>query len=660
MAELEVLRDAAADLLAAASRADVADVVRRAVCRLTSDGTGRPVFADLAPPVSTPPPGAVQRGALLLDQGTAGRGDLAVVLEVLGNQAALALDRVCRGPASEPDRDQFDSLVEQITDVILILDEQDRIRYASPSARTLLGTSALRDVRLTDLVAAPERRHAIHLLRHVRQVGGEADGVGARADWTMHASDGRVLCVEVSCRDMRVEESVAGVVVTLRDVTRQRRLEHELTEQLFRDELTALPNRLFLYERASEALAAGAGVTGLLLVDLDDFRAVNEALGRETGDAVMQAVAARLRDTAGPDHVTARLPGDEFAVLVADAPDAGMLGDLAGRLTEALRAPILGCGTTLTCTGSVGVATTADAGTVAELLRQADLALTAAKAAGKRCWRRYDPTTSTVVSYRLELRSQLQHALHDESLFVQYQPIVALDTDCVVGWEALVRWRHPTRGVLSPGEFIDIAEESGLILQLGEQVLTTAIGEARQWGPTGPGGPPYVSVNVSVQQFQSSGFIDTIHRLLADLGLPPSRLVLEITESLLLRDDDKVWDDLKRLRERGIRVAIDDFGTGYSALGYLRQVPLDIVKLDRIFISTMATSARQRELVRGIVHLARTLGLTVVAEGIETRRQRDISLSAGCGYGQGYLFARPMSAEQAAAWMSRHGRQVGS
>ncbi len=652
MSVVEVLRDAAAEFMAAASRKDVAAVVRRAVSRLSSAGSR--VFVDLIPPTDTPPEAAVHRGALIVDRDTANREDLAVVLEALSSQASLALERVrLNAEITKRHHDQLYTLVEQATDVILIVDDDNRIRYASPSSRVLLGTTALHGALLVDLVDVAERRQAEYLLRYARRADPANLGVGGRADWTMHGHDGRTVRVEVSCRDLRADESVRGVVVTLRDVTNQRRLEHELTRRLFRDALTGLPNRLLFDERVSEAIAADIGVTGILLIDLDNFRAINEALGRETGDAVMQAVATRLRDIAGEGRLTARLGGNEFAVLVANATGVEVVDELAAQLTEALAAPIFGNGDMLSCTGNVGVATTMNADTAQELLRHADLALDAAKAAGKSKWRRYDPSTSTAVGYRRELRSALRQALQDGSLIVEYQPIIALDTGRTAGFEALIRWRHPTRGVLSLGEFIDIAEESGLITPIGEWVLATAIHDAQEWHRTGPDGHPYVSVNVSVRQFRSSGFVDTVHRLLAEAGLPPARLVLEITEGLLLRDDDRVWEDLKRLRHWGIRVAIDDFGTGYSALGYLRQVPLDIVKLDRIFISTMATSTRQRELVRGIVQLTRTLGLTVVAEGIETKRQRDISISIGCAYGQGYLFSRSMSHRDAIAWTSR-------
>jgi diguanylate cyclase (GGDEF)-like protein/PAS domain S-box-containing protein len=663
LSALEVLRDAAAAFGGARSFDAVAAIAEQAVSRLSPDGClvqlripeGADEVSgdDLVAVASTPPGTGAPTGALLVDRNAAARNP--VELQVVSVLAELAIERV-RLSCQIVDRgqDQLNALAEQTADVILIVDDDNRIRYASPSARVLLGTSALRDAPLLDLVDPAERRSAEYLLRYARRAGPSTGGGGSRADWTVHTPGGRVAQVEVSCRDLRAEESVRGLVVTLRDVTNQRRLEHELTRQMFQDPLTELPNRLLFDERVSEAVAAGTGVTGILLIDLDNFRATNEALGRETGDALLKSVASRLHDVAGEDNLTARLAGDEFGVLVPNATDVQVVDELAARVVDALAPAIVDGDGALSCAGSVGIATTAEADTEEELLRHGDLALDAAKASGGGRWSRYDPAMSSAVRYRLEMRSALSQALRDESLVVEYQPIVALDTGTTAGLEALVRWQHPTRGLLSPGEFIDIAEESGLIMSIGERVLATAIRMACQWQRPA-GDDPYVSVNISVKQFRSSGFVDLVRRLLVSAGLPPDRLVLEITESLLLRDDDAVWEDLKRLRQWGIRVAIDDFGTGYSALGYLRQVPLDIVKLDRVFISTMATSARQRELVRGIVRLTQTLNLATVAEGIETEGQRAAAADIGCTSGQGYLFSPAMSAAETTAWIANEG-----
>jgi EAL domain-containing protein (putative c-di-GMP-specific phosphodiesterase class I) len=305
----------------------------------------------------------------------------------------------------------------------------------------------------------------------------------------------------------------------------------------------------------------------------------------------------------------------------------------------------------VSCAASVGVATTADASSGADLLRNADLALYAAKHAGKGQWRHYQPDMRNAVMARLQVRTALEHAIDDGALVMQYQPIVALSDCHPVGFEALLRWQHPTRGLLAPAEFIDVAEESGLIVPIGEWVLATAMRCAQTYRP-GTGGTPYFAVNVSARQFRAAGFIGTVEHLLNSTGLRPDRLVLEITESLLLRDDHGVWKDLRDLRRTGVRVAIDDFGTGYSALSYLREVPLDAIKLDRSFTKSMTTSRQQRELVRGIVGLANVLGLDVIAEGIQTEQERDVATAIGCHYGQGYLFSRPLPEDNVRRWLA--------
>ena len=279
-------------------------------------------------------------------------------------------------------------------------------------------------------------------------------------------------------------------------------------------------------------------------------------------------------------------------------------------------------------------------------MRHADLALEAAKAAGRDRWHRYSSSMVHAVRIRHELRSHLMRALDEKTLVVEYQPIVDLATSRPAGFEALVRCLHPTRGMLSPVEFIDIAEESGLIVPIGEHVLTEAARTARSWSdPVGRDRPPYVSVNVSVRQFRSSGFLDAVKLALAQASLPPEQLVLEITESLLLRDDDTVWEDLKRLRDLGIRIAIDDFGTGYSNFAYLRRLPVHTLKLAGPFVDGLRApggDSVDEQIVETIIRLAHAIGISVTAEAVETRFQADRLRALGCDTGQGWLFARPL------------------
>ena len=376
---------------------------------------------------------------------------------------------------------------------------------------------------------------------------------------------------------------------------------------------------------------------------------INDQYGYEVGDSVLQTLAHRLAELAPPGSTVARLGGDRFALLFENASDAAAVDELARHVAARLRDPIPVGDEIVTCTVSIGVATTVQAGSADDLMRQADFAVRAAKATGKGQIRHYDSSMKD----RLELQSALERAIEQKALSLHYQPLIALDTDQTVGFEALLRWHHPTQGWVSPELLIDVAEETGLIEPIGEWVLTTALNQMRDWDQSAPGAVGGIGVNVSSRQFRSSGFVRRIGSHLATTGLNPTRLNLEITESLLLPDDEQIWDDLQQLRRMGIRIVMDDFGKGYSSLSYLRRVPLDVVKLDRLFISSITASSRQYELVKGITRMAQILDLEVVAEGIETDAERDLASSAGCTLGQGYYYARPMPVDQVLGWLAR-------
>jgi EAL domain-containing protein (putative c-di-GMP-specific phosphodiesterase class I) len=327
--------------------------------------------------------------------------------------------------------------------------------------------------------------------------------------------------------------------------------------------------------------------------------------------------------------------------------------ETAARILAALAEPIHVDGEVLYAVASIGITTTPEADTADELLRQADLALYVAKGAGKNRWRRYQSHLHGAMVERLELRSALEHAVTEGRFLVQYQPIVDLGTDRAVGFEALVRWQHPVRGVVAPDQFIEVAEESGLIVPIGRWVLDQALHTVAQWRRMLPSEhAPYVSVNVSVRQFRQSGFVDQVRASLEYAGVPAGALMLEITETLLMGDDERIWTDLAVLRELGVRIAIDDFGTGYSSLGYLRQRPIDVVKIDKSFIDDVVSDAQQHALVAGIISLAHTLNLTVIAEGIETGHHREALAGLGCPLGQGYFWSSPVGATEALTWLN--------
>jgi EAL domain-containing protein (putative c-di-GMP-specific phosphodiesterase class I) len=332
--------------------------------------------------------------------------------------------------------------------------------------------------------------------------------------------------------------------------------------------------------------------------------------------------------------------------MVDDAPDIAHIERLVELVIGASAEPYYVGGSVVTAHLRAGVATTLDAGTAKELLSQADVALDAAKTSAER-WRRYESSLHAEVIDRMQLRTDLDRAYSDGAFLLHYQPIVDMQSTRTVGFEALLRWPHPTRGMVPPATFIPVAEESGLIVPLGAWILRTAVAAAADWQLLNPADSPYVSVNVSVRQFRAPGFVEQVLEELARFDLPPQLLTLEITESLLLGEHDDIQTDIARLRESGIKVSIDDFGTGYSSLSYLHRVPVDTLKLDKSFVDTITTSDQQLALVAGIIQLAETLALQVVAEGVERTDEHHLLTDAGCAYGQGYLFARPMMEEDA-------------
>jgi diguanylate cyclase (GGDEF)-like protein len=476
--------------------------------------------------------------------------------------------------------------------------------------------------------------------------------------------DGRPATLEVRWSDLRSEPTVGGLVLTLRDVTEQHQLEQELKYRAFHDALTGLPNRVLFAREAAGALEAAraAGRTaGVLFVDLDDFKVVNDTMGHSVGDELLVAVAGRLAATGRESDTAARLGGDEFALLIDDAADPAAVDAFAERIVAAFAEPVALSEAKVAASVTVGVATSADSGDVDELLRHADLALYAAKSAGKRRWRHYQPVLTTGMLRRREIQDALEEAVHASGFTLVYQPIVSLATGEIAGFESLIRWPHPEWGMMLPGQFISLAEETGLIVPLGRWILNQALRDMGRWRrELLPGAPaPHVSVNVSARQFRDPGFADSVRAALLEADLPPSALLLELTESLLIDGSDRVRSDLDELKQIGARLAIDDFGTGYSSLSYLLELPIDVLKIDKAFVTGIASSWRRHALVEGIIRLASTLEVETIAEGIESETERELLAAMGCHYGQGYLLSVPVDAAAAGA-MLKHGLSLGA
>ena len=578
--------------------------------------------------------------------------DLSATLEILAQQAALAVERVMlsqevirRGSEA-----YFRTLVQDTSDAILIIGDDGKVRYATPSATSIFGDISVEGAYLWDLVKDDEREEVSRALTRVREHVGRASYY---EDMRITRRDDVRVQVQVRCSDLRGDNTVGGLVLTLRDVTAQRQLEDELKHRAFHDALTGLPNRLLFQDRTASGLARthrDGTTAGVLFVDLDDFKVVNDTMGHSVGDELLVASGLRLSAVVRDSGLVARLGGDEFALLIENVADSAAVDAFAERIVQAFGEPFVLADGSVVSTATVGVATTQDSADVDELLRHADLALYAAKAAGKRQWRRYLPVLSAGMVRRREVQAALEDAVKNSAFTLAYQPIVALTDGEIAGFEALVRWRHPEWGMMQPGQFIELAEETGHIVPLGFWVLGRAAADIVQWVRQVPHQAPlYVSVNVSARQFRDRGFVDGVRRVLAESGLPPSALMLELTESVLLRRDERIHADLMELKVIGVKLAIDDFGTGYSSLSYLRELPIDVLKIDKSFVDGIGASQQRLALLEGIIRIARTLDLNVIAEGIETEVQRDLLVSMGCQFGQGYLLAMPVEADEAEA-----------
>jgi diguanylate cyclase (GGDEF)-like protein len=477
--------------------------------------------------------------------------------------------------------------------------------------------------------------------------------------------DGRFAVLEIRWSDLRHDPTVGGLVLTLRDVTEQHELEQELKYQAFHDALTRLPNRLAFAQEAADALEESSRtgrVTGVLFVDIDDFKVVNDTMGHGLGDELLIEVAGRLAASVRQTDMAARLGGDEFALLIEDAADVAAVESFAERIVGAFTEPFTLSEAAVLASVTVGVATSEDSADVDELLRHADLALYAAKGAGKRRWRRYHEALSSGMLRRREIVAALDVAVKSSAFSLAYQPIVSLESGEIDGFESLIRWPHPRWGVMLPGQFIEIAEETGHIVPIGTWVLRQALADLVRWqgnrpaprrepGQPPPPAPLHVSVNVSARQFRDPGFVDSVRSALRAARLPPEALLLELTESILFTDNERSRHELAELKEIGVRLAVDDFGTGYSSLSYLLDLPIDVLKIDKTFVTGIATSWRRYALVEGIIRLARTLQVEVIAEGIETPTERELLVGMGCDFGQGYLLSVPVDANQAEAML---------
>ncbi|HEY3329304.1 MAG TPA: EAL domain-containing protein [Capsulimonadaceae bacterium] len=560
----------------------------------------------------------------------------------------LANDRLSiQADARRRSEARYSAMLRNATDITLIVGDDGRVKFQTAAMETVFGHRAdsLHEQSLIGYVHPSESTRIEALLSGIAQ----SPGGTVETEVRIRDANGSFRPAEVTITNMTDVADVGGLVVTCRDITDRKKFEGQILHQAFHDALTGLPNRALFRERivhAIERAKRGNDLMAVLFLDLDNFKNINDTLGHEAGDILLVETARRLQTcTRGADTV-ARLGGDEFTVLLEEVTDESEARIIAERIVEAIRKPVNLAGRDYLIGGSVGLVfgsgQYADAD---ELLRDADTAMYQAKGHGKGKYVVFEQSMNADIVRRVELETALRRGVANGEFEMYYQPIVDLQTSAVVEFEALLRWNHPSRGVLLPAEFIVAAEETGLIVPLGMWALEESCREAAKWRDALTGAKsPRVSVNMSARQLIEADFVEKVAAALRSSGLPGELLKLEITETVMMQDTANTIPKMNQLRELGIRIAIDDFGIGYSSMAYISTLPVDTLKIDQSFVDKMRTQNEDIAIVGAIVTLAKTLNLVVTSEGIETREQLDLLTEMGCEEGQGYHLARPMPA----------------
>ena len=662
LARERALRRAGGTLVAAADRDAVVEAGLAAVPQLAghdargaitiADGHRVVVKGDAGPdPMRFPLRGREPQGVLAVgapggvDKGTR------TVLETFAGELGMALETA--GLAGRLARREADawyrSLIDNAADVVTVLDEDGTIRFQTPSIEDVLGypPEALAGTRLIDVVHPDDREWVSAQYKRTLDRPGPIDG-SLLVRWRHR--DGSYRWIENKRTNLLHDPAVRGTVVNSRDVTDRVALQDRLAHRAFHDPICDLANRALFVDRLEHALytvSAPQERMAVVFIDLDDFKKINDSLGHPAGDELLRICARRLTERLAAGDTAARLGGDEFAVLLETCSSPEAAAQMARYLLDALAEPLELAGRRLAVSASAGIALVdrREQPPADEVLRNADIALYRAKDDGPGSYRLDEERMHAALLRRMELEAELRRAIAADQFMLQYQPIVVADSGQVVGAEALVRWEHPERGVISPGLFIPIAEQAGLIALLGGWILREAVRHAAEWRAAGVGGGElWVSVNLSVEQLANPALVGEVELALKEFGLPPHLLMLELTESAVMRDVVTAAQRLDALKALGVRIGVDDFGEGHSSLAYLASLPLDMLKIPKTFVDPVGAPGANLALVRAIVELARSFGLHTVAEGIEEREQLAPLIGLGCELAQGYLFAKPASA----------------
>jgi diguanylate cyclase (GGDEF)-like protein/PAS domain S-box-containing protein len=555
--------------------------------------------------------------------------------------------------------ERFRALTEQSTDIILIADPSGQIKYSSPSVHTVLAVlgDSLVGTSVMDLVHPDDFPKIVSTGKR-----SAAYGQNSIVEFRLRHADGRWLYFECVVRNLIQHKTISGIVYNARDITERKHAQEALLFNATHDVLTGLPNRALFLGRLQSVVDRMKRhphqAAAVLFIDMDDFKVVNDCYGHATGDVLIREVSDRLRACMRGDATIARMGGDEFTILVEDVTDPSDAIRVAERIQSSFTRPFLLEGFEVFKSTSIGIALTSPETPAETVLQNADIAMYRAKSQGKARSALFDRTMHEQVMSRLLLESELRYALENEELTLHYQPIVAVDTVAVQGFEALLRWQPSGSNSIPPSTFVPVAEQCGLIVPISVWVLKKACLEAASWRQRYPAGPPiYVSINISSKHFSHAGFIGHVKDALKESAVDPQCITIELTESLAMNDVAATFQTMSQLRTLGVKLSIDDFGTGYSSLSYLRRFPVNTLKIDQSFVKTM--DAENYAIVKTIVGLARNLDLKVVAEGVETTNQHQLLVSAGCGSAQGYLFAEPMPAKSVGVFIESNRRNVG-
>jgi diguanylate cyclase (GGDEF)-like protein/PAS domain S-box-containing protein len=532
-----------------------------------------------------------------------------------------------------------------------------RIIYINNAFLTVTGYRAGEVIGKNALLLVGEETSQTELTR-VRQSLSKNESV--KAEILLYRKDSTCFWADINTVPIHNEHGqVTHFVSVMREATERKEAEERLRRNAFHDSLTGLPNRLMFMDRLGQTVERlkqdPTYQFAILFLDLDRFKVINDSLGHLVGDELLIGIARRLERCVHSTDMVARLGGDEFTVLLEDIPNSDEAAKVADRIHAELAVPFNLSGNEVFTSTSIGIAMSSpDLERAEDLIRGADIAMYRAKASGKSCHELFDTEMHDEMVSLLQLENDLRRAIDRQEFDLYYQPIVSLSSGRIAGFEALVRWNHPTQGLIAPGKFISIAEETGLIMPLGEWVLREACQQLRQWQfKFSHLWPMTVSVNLSGRQFSHPGLTDQLRHILEETGLSANFLKLEITESVIMENTEAALGMLAKIKEMGLQLSVDDFGTGYSSLGYLYRFPMDVLKIDRSFISRVDVDGEKLELVRTITTLAWNLGMDVVAEGVETTKQLAQLKALKCEYGQGHLFSRPICAKDMEAFLSR-------